>query len=115
MAPDRRHVHHLLEQAGLGTAAAVAALHGAAFVLGGVGVAGWRLGVPDWLMFGLGLALFGAYHLAALRFWRASGAEQPAAAAAASREAPSLERASPMPSAAIEFGTPEPKLPSGGN
>jgi UDP-GlcNAc:undecaprenyl-phosphate/decaprenyl-phosphate GlcNAc-1-phosphate transferase len=47
MAADRRHLHHLLLQAGLTVGQTVIVLICIAAALGGVGVAGWLLGLPD--------------------------------------------------------------------
>lgn len=47
MAADRRHLHHLLLQAGLTVGQTVVVLICIAAALGGVGVAGWLLGLPD--------------------------------------------------------------------
>lgn len=69
MSPDHRHLHHLLPAMGLSIRRSVAIILAVAFVLGGLGVLGWRAGVPDWVMFWAWVALFVAYHYAALRFW----------------------------------------------
>jgi UDP-GlcNAc:undecaprenyl-phosphate GlcNAc-1-phosphate transferase len=47
---DRRHLHHLLLQAGFSPAVAAGGLIGLCVLLGGIGIAGWRLGVPAPLM-----------------------------------------------------------------
>lgn len=47
---DRRHLHHLLLQAGLSPALAAGSLIGVCALLGGIGIAGWRLGIPAPLM-----------------------------------------------------------------
>ena len=47
MAGDRRHLHHLLLQAGLTVGQTVIALICIAAALGAIGVAGWSLGVSD--------------------------------------------------------------------
>lgn len=62
MASDRRHLHHILLQAGLSPCAVTAAIVMASFVLGGLGVAGARLGVPDNVMV-LGLVLIVGGHV----------------------------------------------------
>ena len=69
MSPDHRHLHHMLPAAGLSVRRSVVYILAAALALGGLGILGWRMGVADWLMFWTWLALFGAYHFAALRFW----------------------------------------------
>lgn len=68
-APDHRHLHHLLPSTGLSIRRSVVIILAVALLLGGIGILGWRLGVPDWAMFWGWVALFGAYHYAALRFW----------------------------------------------
>ncbi|MFA7441435.1 MAG: MraY family glycosyltransferase [Sphingomonadaceae bacterium] len=68
-APDHRHLHHLLPSTGLSIRRSVVIILAVALLLGGVGILGWRLGVPDWVMFWGWVVLFGAYHHAALRFW----------------------------------------------
>ncbi|MEB2317231.1 MAG: MraY family glycosyltransferase [Pseudomonadota bacterium] len=69
MTPDQRHLHHLLLATGLSVGRSVAVILGISVLLGGFGILGWRLGVPDWAMFWSAIALFFAYHLSALRFW----------------------------------------------
>ncbi|MFA7665644.1 MAG: MraY family glycosyltransferase [Burkholderiaceae bacterium] len=68
-APDHRHLHHLLPTIGLSIRRSVVIILAVALLLGGLGILGWRLGVPDWVMFWGWVGLFGAYHHAALRFW----------------------------------------------
>jgi UDP-GlcNAc:undecaprenyl-phosphate/decaprenyl-phosphate GlcNAc-1-phosphate transferase len=47
---DRQHVHHILLQAGYSVSETVSILAGTAIVLGGIGMVGWHLGVPDWVL-----------------------------------------------------------------
>jgi UDP-GlcNAc:undecaprenyl-phosphate GlcNAc-1-phosphate transferase len=47
---DRRHLHHLLLRAGISHQAASPILIAACVVLGAIGLIGWRLGAPDYLM-----------------------------------------------------------------
>lgn len=63
MAGDRRHMHHLLVDAGLPPARAAAALIIASGLLGAVGYGASRLGVPDPVLFA-GLVLAAAAHCA---------------------------------------------------
>jgi UDP-GlcNAc:undecaprenyl-phosphate GlcNAc-1-phosphate transferase len=44
---DRRHLHHLLLDSGLSVRQVVATMAFASLVLGGIGVAGWYVGIPD--------------------------------------------------------------------
>lgn len=70
MTPDRHHVHHLLLALGLSNAGTVLTLQAANFLAGLIGVAGWRLGVPEhWMFWALVVLLLG-YHFAASRAWR---------------------------------------------
>ncbi|MEF8794635.1 MraY family glycosyltransferase, partial [Thiohalorhabdus sp.] len=62
MAPDREHLHHVFQRAGFSLRGTVYILVGIAFAMGAIGVAGWQLGVPDWVMM-LGLLAAFAGHL----------------------------------------------------
>jgi UDP-GlcNAc:undecaprenyl-phosphate/decaprenyl-phosphate GlcNAc-1-phosphate transferase len=44
---DRQHLHHLMLDAGLTVSQVVATLSAISAILGGIGVLGWYLGVPD--------------------------------------------------------------------
>ena len=57
---DRKHLHHILVDLGLPVGKAVALIHGCAFVLGGIGVAGWFWGVAEHVMFYVAMAIFAA-------------------------------------------------------
>jgi UDP-GlcNAc:undecaprenyl-phosphate GlcNAc-1-phosphate transferase len=50
LSSDREHFHDLLHNAGLGVTATVLLMAGISAVLGGVGIAGWLLGVPNEIM-----------------------------------------------------------------
>lgn len=69
MTPDRRHLHHLLLELGLSPGRAVLLLHVVAIAFGLAGLAGWRLGVPQYLMLWSLVALFAVYVAASLRVW----------------------------------------------
>ncbi len=58
---DRKHLHHILIDLGLPVGRAVALIHGCAFLLGGIGVAGWFWGVAEHVMFYAAMAIFAAY------------------------------------------------------
>jgi UDP-GlcNAc:undecaprenyl-phosphate/decaprenyl-phosphate GlcNAc-1-phosphate transferase len=60
---DRTHLHHILIDLGMPVARAVALIHLLAFVLAGMGVAGWALRVPEHVMFYAAMAVFAAYIL----------------------------------------------------
>jgi UDP-GlcNAc:undecaprenyl-phosphate/decaprenyl-phosphate GlcNAc-1-phosphate transferase len=58
LSSDHRHLHDLMVRAGLSVNQAVLVLVSISAILGGVGVGGWLLGVPDRVMlFGLGIAV----------------------------------------------------------
>ena len=69
MTPDRRHLHHLLLALGLTAGQAVLLLHGAAFLLGMVGYAAWRLEVPQYHMFWALMTTLVLCHWAIQRAW----------------------------------------------
>jgi UDP-GlcNAc:undecaprenyl-phosphate GlcNAc-1-phosphate transferase len=83
MTADLKHFHHLLCRSGLTIGESVFAIHALSFLCGLVGVAGWKLRVPEYWMFAvfvLALASFvGITNLA----WRRIDREQPAYAVAA--------------------------------
>ena len=69
MTPDRRHLHHLLLELGLSPGRAVVLLHVVAVALALTGLAGWRLGVPQYVMLWSLVALFAVYVVASMRVW----------------------------------------------
>ena len=58
---DRTHLHHILIDLGMPVARAVALVHLIAFVIAGIGVAGWALRVPEHEMFYTAMAVFALY------------------------------------------------------
>lgn len=50
LSSDREHFHDLLHNAGLGVTATVLLMAGISALLGGIGIAGWLLGVPNEIM-----------------------------------------------------------------
>lgn len=70
---DRKHLHHLLQAAGLGVSASLALILLAAAGLAAVGLTAERLGVPDRWMFGGFLGLFAVYALTLESAWRRLG------------------------------------------
>ncbi|MBE0622358.1 MAG: undecaprenyl/decaprenyl-phosphate alpha-N-acetylglucosaminyl 1-phosphate transferase [Burkholderiales bacterium] len=60
---DRTHLHHILIDLGLPVARAVALILLLAFVLAGMGVAGWALRVPEHVMFYTAMGVFVLYIL----------------------------------------------------
>ena len=56
LSSDHRHLHDLMIQAGLSVSQTVLTLVAISAILGGVGIGGWYLGLPDGVMFlGLGI------------------------------------------------------------
>lgn len=71
---DREHLHHILFRAGLSHKQTVTVLVLVSALLGGIGVGGAWLGVPEWLML-LGMVPFVTLHLFFhLRAWRVAAA-----------------------------------------
>jgi UDP-GlcNAc:undecaprenyl-phosphate GlcNAc-1-phosphate transferase len=66
-APDRAHLHHLLLRRGHSAGQAVLIIVGANVALGLAGTIGWRLGVPEYVLFG-GFVLLGLVYLALFLF-----------------------------------------------
>lgn len=67
---DRNHLHHLFIRAGFRVCDTVLVLAAVQLTLGAIGVAGLRLGVPEYLMFWLFLLTFVSYFCAIARPWR---------------------------------------------
>lgn len=68
-AADREHLHHLLQALGCSLQATVWLMLTAAGLLGAIGVAGWRLGWPEPLLFYSFMALFALYFYTTHRLW----------------------------------------------
>ncbi len=62
-APDRAHLHHLIQRRGYGPAQTVAIIVGANVALGAIGTAGWLAGLPEAVLFG-GFVLLGFAYVA---------------------------------------------------
>lgn len=67
---DHEHLHYVLLRAGYSVNQVVAIKAGLSALLGGIGVAAWRLHVPDYLMFYLFMLLLGFYYYAMRHAWR---------------------------------------------
>jgi UDP-GlcNAc:undecaprenyl-phosphate GlcNAc-1-phosphate transferase len=61
LVADREHLHHIFQRAGFTDRGAVYVMAITTLAMGAVGVAGWQLGLPDWLMFA-GLFVGLAFH-----------------------------------------------------
>lgn len=48
---DHAHIHHMLSSIGFSVGQVVAIKSGLSFLMGGIGVLGWYLRAPDWVMF----------------------------------------------------------------
>ncbi len=66
---DRHHLHHLLQQMGCSPARTTAYLLMGAFPLGGIGVAGWYFGLPNYALFYGFMALFLVYSFVINVLW----------------------------------------------
>jgi UDP-GlcNAc:undecaprenyl-phosphate GlcNAc-1-phosphate transferase len=69
MTADRWHLHHVLIRAGLSTTTSVYTLIGIQCIFVVIGITGWYVGLPEWLMFWPLAIAFAAYQLL---MWRAS-------------------------------------------
>lgn len=70
MAPDREHLHHIFERAGFSRQQTVYILITFAGFTGAIGIAGWQLGAPDWLILLILIAIFILHLFFVLRAWR---------------------------------------------
>ncbi len=67
---DREHLHHILQRAGFTPEQTVWTVYALTVLLAAVGVAGFALGVPEYVMFYAFLALFGLYLYGMLHAWK---------------------------------------------
>jgi hypothetical protein len=70
MTPDRRHLHHLLLALGLPVGKAVVVLQCICFVCGAIGVIGWHLRLPDYVLFYGLVTLFLCYFFGSIAVWK---------------------------------------------
>ena len=81
--PDREHIHHFLLAHGFSVSGALVVLVLVSAAFGAVGVIGWRMGVPEPVLFWAFFFLFFAYHYAIKAAWKrlyAGGFEGPSSA-----------------------------------
>lgn len=69
-AADNEHLHHVLQRAGFSHGQMVAVVHAVAVFMAGVGVAGWKLGVPEYVMFYAFMTVFALYFYGMLHAWK---------------------------------------------
>ena len=67
---DREHLHHILQRAGFTPEQTVVIVYALTLLLAAIGVAGWWLGVPEYVMFYGFMALFGLYFYGMLHAWK---------------------------------------------
>ena len=68
--PDREHIHHFLLAHGFTVSEVLLMLVGVSAFFGAVGVVGWRMGVPEPVLFWVFCSLFFAYHYAIKDAWK---------------------------------------------
>lgn len=69
-SPDREHLHHILQRAGFSCGQTVMMVWVLSILLAAIGIAGWRLGVPEYVMFYSFAALFGLYLYGIMHAWK---------------------------------------------
>jgi len=83
---DNRHIHHYLAARGFTHGQTLGILAAASALFGAVGFAGWRLGVPESMLFWPFFFGYFAYHWWIQRAWRALDAQREALAATGPEE-----------------------------
>jgi len=71
MTCDREHLHHVLERAGFAPCSACYLLVGLSALFGAIGVGGWLLGVPQWVLWLALIAVFLVHFVVVHHAWRA--------------------------------------------
>ncbi len=66
---DHMHIHHMLSSVGYSVSEVVAIKGFISFILGGIGVVTWYLGVPEWVMFYAFMLVLLAYFYLSGRGW----------------------------------------------
>lgn len=69
-APDRAHLHHIIHRCGYGVSTTVCVLYTIVLITGLVGLLGWQMGVPPWLLFAGAFAVLVSYPLALINAHR---------------------------------------------
>lgn len=67
---DREHLHHILQRAGFSHGQSVCLIWLLSLLMAGIGVAGWWLGVPEYVMFYAFMTLFGLYFYGMMHAWK---------------------------------------------
>lgn len=67
---DREHLHHILLRAGFTHGETVGIVYALSLALAAIGLAGWWLGVPEYVMFYGFMALFALYLYGVLHAWK---------------------------------------------
>ena len=70
MKPDRDHLHHIFMRAGFTDRQALLIISAISLSMASFGIVGEMLALPEWLMFGLFLAVFAGYEWALSHTWR---------------------------------------------
>ena len=70
MEPDREHLHHIFQRAGFSLRGTVYLVTVLALGMGAVGVTGWLLGIPDWVMLVAWLLAFVGHIYFVQHAWR---------------------------------------------
>ncbi len=61
MAPDRTHLHHIIQRCHFSVAATVGIIHFMVLLTGLFGVIAWQMGLPQWILFALAAAMMVGY------------------------------------------------------
>lgn len=69
-SPDREHLHHIFLHAGITTRRTVSLIIVVAIIMGGIGVLGQLINVPEVVMFAGFLVLFACYFFAMMHAWK---------------------------------------------
>lgn len=67
---DRKHLHHILLLVGYSESEAVVRLLIISTIFGGLGIAAWQLGVPEYVMFYSFIILFISYYFVVYHTWK---------------------------------------------